>query len=181
MYDPERLGDSSRTIAYYIAHVGQLLCVYLKRCAPSKIISSSSTTSLYPTHKPNIQPQYNDDNTYNTIHPKSLGGGLLLQIAVCWYCCCQVEKIMMDVTAKQFLNASKFQIMSDPTASNCHGPFWNKENPSPLIIVTPTIIRVHVTYPPFTQEIETVFSCGTDSWTSLLNKQHCYMYNLPGA
>ena len=39
-------------------------------------------------------------------------------IAVCWYCCCQVEKIMMDVTAKQFLNASKFQIMSDPTASN---------------------------------------------------------------
>ena len=22
-------------------------------------------------HKPNITPQYNDDNTYNTIHPKS--------------------------------------------------------------------------------------------------------------
>ena len=44
MYDPERLGDSSRTIAYYIAHVGQLLCVNLKRCDFQLLINHYRST-----------------------------------------------------------------------------------------------------------------------------------------
>ena len=72
MYDPERLGDSSRTIAYYIAHVGQLLCVNLKRCAPSKIIRPHyrSTPHTNQTSNPNTMMII-----LTTLYTRNLGGG----------------------------------------------------------------------------------------------------------